>query len=116
MESNHIKQGGNHLDKTTYELVTPEGMIGLKPLKMNPHPADLSGKTVVLRWNGKHNGDNYLGRIAELLAEKVPGIKIIKTWESAIETVRITNPEWSKTFAEKLAGYKPDLVIGAQGD
>jgi hypothetical protein len=105
------------LDKTTYELVNPEGMIGLKPLKMNPHPSDLTGKTVLLRWNGKHNGDAYLNRVAELLQEKVKGVRIIKNWESAPETSRIvSNPEASKAAAERLAKFKPDIVIGAQGD
>jgi hypothetical protein len=39
--------------------------VGL--IKLNPHPFTLEGKTVVLRWNGKYNGDNFLNRIAELL-------------------------------------------------
>ena len=52
-----------------WELLNPEGVIQVKPMKVNPHPATLEGKTVVLRWNGKHNGNNFLNRVAELLAE-----------------------------------------------
>ena len=52
----------------------------LGPMKMNPHPASLEGKTVVLRWNGKFNGDKLLDRVAERLTQQVPGVKIVKLW------------------------------------
>lgn len=34
------------------------------PVKLNSHPSTLEGKTVILRWNGKFNGDNFLNAIS----------------------------------------------------
>jgi hypothetical protein len=101
-----------------WEVINPEGVIRIEPMEVNPHPSTLEGKTVVLRWNGKHNGDHFLNRVAELLKEKVKGIKAIKSWEVAPETVDpITgNDERSKGFARKIASFKPDIVIAAQAD
>ena len=84
---------------------------------VNPHPKDLSGKTVVLYWNGKPNGDLFLNRIGELLIEKVDNVKVIKAWEVCPSTKR-TDPttEASRTTAKELAGLNPDLIIGAPGD
>jgi hypothetical protein len=101
-----------------WEMINPEGVIKIEPMKVNPHPSTLEGKTVVLRWNGKHNGNHFLNRVAELLTQKVKGIKIIKSWEVAPETVDpITgNEQRSKEFARKIASFKPDIVIAAQAD
>jgi ABC-type Fe3+-hydroxamate transport system substrate-binding protein len=86
-------------------------------VQLNPHPASLEGKTVVLRWNSKPNGDKYLTRIGELLSEQVKGIKIIKLWEVDPTTAVITKTDAdSVTIAEKIAALKPDLVIASQGD
>jgi ABC-type Fe3+-hydroxamate transport system substrate-binding protein len=56
--------------------------------------------------------------VGELLKEKSKGLKIIYSWEVAPETVDpITGSrERSKKFAEKLASFKPDLVIASQAD
>jgi hypothetical protein len=62
-----------------WTLVNPEGVIKIEPMKVNAHPATLEGKTVLLRWNGKHNGNNFLDRVAELLARDVKNVKIIKS-------------------------------------
>ncbi len=101
-----------------WEILNPEGVIKIEPMEINPHPSTLEGKTVLLRWNGKHNGDKFLDRVAELLAQKVKGIKIIKSWEVAPETVDpITgSQERSMELMKKLAAFKPDLVIGSQAD
>jgi hypothetical protein len=100
-----------------WEMVNPEGVVKLEPMEINPHPASLEGKTVVLRANGKHNSDNFQARIAELLQKEVKGIKIIKSWEAVPETYRSSqNPDLSKEFAKKIAALKPDLVIGSQCD
>ena len=61
-----------------WEVLNPEGVIKIEPMEINPHPSTLEGKTVLLRWNGKHNGDKFLDRVAELLAQKVKDINIIK--------------------------------------
>lgn len=100
-----------------WELVHPEGVIKIEPMKINAHPSTLVGKTVLLRSNGKHNADHYLTRVAELLQKEVKDVTIIKSWEVAPETNTISqNPDKSKQFAQKLASFKPDLVIGSQCD
>jgi hypothetical protein len=102
----------------SWEILNPEGVIKIEPMKINSHPSTLEAKTIMLRWNGKHNGDNFLNRVAELLAQKVKDIKIIKSWEVAPETVDpITgSQERSMELMKKLAAFKPDLVIGSQAD
>lgn len=100
-----------------WELVNPEGVVKIDPIKINMHPSTLQAKTVMLRWNAKHNGDKFLNRVAELLTEQVKDIKIIKAWEVLPETNIISqSPERSKEFAKKIAAFKPDLVIGSQAD
>jgi hypothetical protein len=104
--------------KQEWEVLNPEGVVKIEPMRINPHPPTLEGKTVMLRWNGKHNGDRFLNRIGELLAENVKNVKIIKSWEVAPETVDpITGShERSEAFARRIAQFKPDIVIGAQAD
>jgi hypothetical protein len=100
-----------------WEIINPEGTIKLEPMEINPHPASLEGKTILLRSNGKHNADNFLTRVAELLQKEVKGVKIIKSWEVAPETNTISqNPDKSKQFAQTFKGFKPDIVIGSQCD
>ena len=101
-----------------WEILNPAGVVKIEPMGINPHPSTLEGKTIMLRWNGKHNGDNFLNRVAELLAEKVREVKIIKSWEVAPETVDpITgSQERSLELMKKLAALKPDLVIASQAD
>jgi len=83
----------------------------------NPLPETLDGKKVLLRWNGKHNGDLFLNRVGELMAEKFKGVEIIKAWEVFPETNIITaHADKSKDFAKKLSGINPDVSIGANGD
>lgn len=103
----------------SFEVLNPEGVIQIEPtVKLNPHPSTLEGKTIMLRWNGKHNGDHFLNRIGELLVKEVKGVKIIRSWEVAPETVEpITgSQERSMALMKKLAAYKPDMVIGSQAD
>jgi len=87
------------------------------PVKLNPHPSTLERKTVVLRWNGKFNGDNFLNAIADLLTQRVKGIKVIKMWEVNRDTAVISDSlEKSEKIANEIAGKKPDLAIAAQAD
>jgi len=104
--------------KQEWQVLNPEGVVKIEPMNVNPHPPTLEGKTVMLRWNGKHNGDKFLEKVGELLIEKVKDIKIIKSWEVAPETVDpITgSQERSREFAKAIVKFKPDLVIGAQSD
>jgi hypothetical protein len=103
--------------QTRWKLVSPEPSVLVEASPVNPHPKDLSGKTVVLYWNGKPNGDLFLNRIGELLIEKVDDVRVIKAWEVRPSTKR-TDPtaEASKATAEEIAGLNPDLIIGAPGD
>lgn len=87
------------------------------PVKMSPHPTTLEGKTVVLRWNGKYNGDRFLTRIGELLGEQVKYVKVIKMWEVDPNTAIISKKtEVSDQIASKIAMLKPNIVISAQAD
>ncbi|MFC1990177.1 UGSC family (seleno)protein, partial [Chloroflexota bacterium] len=72
-------------EQTRWELVNPEGTVQLEPFAVKPHHQTLENKTVLLHWNAKHNGDLFLNKIAELLTEKVKGVKIIRGWEVAPE-------------------------------
>ncbi len=101
-----------------WEILNPEGVIRIEPMEINPHPSTLQGKTVLLRWNGKHNGDKFLDRLAELLAQNVKDIKIIKSWKVAPETVDPISgsQERSMELMKRFAAFKPDLVIGSQAD
>lgn len=104
--------------KQEWEILNPEGVIKIEAMKINSHPSTLEGKTIMLRWNGKHNGDKFLERVGELLKERVKDVKVIKSWEVAPETVDpiAGSRERSQEFAKAIARFKPDLVIGAQSD
>jgi hypothetical protein len=87
------------------------------PVKINPHPAGLEGKTVLLRWNGKLNGDKYLIRFGDLLTQQVKNVKILKLWEMDKATAAISKDlPASEQVAVTAAKVKPDLVIAAQAD
>ena len=87
------------------------------PVKLNVHPASLEGKTIVLRWNGKYNGDKFLIRVEELLTQQVKGVKIVRMWEMDKETAAISkNGAVSEEVAGKIAKLKADLVIASQAD
>lgn len=103
--------------QTKWKLVNPEALVQIEADHVNQHPKDLSGKTVVLYWNGKPNGDLFLNRIGELLIEKVDNVRVIKAWEARPSTKR-TDPtaKASSATAQELARLNPDLVIGAPGD
>jgi hypothetical protein len=100
-----------------WELLNPAGVIKAEPVKFVPRPASLEGKTVILRWNAKPNGDILLNRLAELLVQNVKGVKVIKAWEVAPETRVISYGQTtSLAIAKKLESLKPDLVIAAPAD
>ena len=100
-----------------WDLVNPEGAVKINTMQLAPRITSLEGKTVLLRWNGKPNGDILLTRIAELLTEKVKGVKIIKSYETNQEINLISHgPEKGTAIAKKLVAMKPDIVIGAIAD
>jgi hypothetical protein len=87
------------------------------PVKLNPHPSDLAGRTVLLRWNGKMNGDKYLDYLSDLLKNRYKEIKIIKLWETNPGTAIISKKtEISDQIATTITAMKPDIVIAAQAD
>jgi hypothetical protein len=103
--------------QTNWKLVNPESLVQIEADRVNQHPRDLSGKTVVLYWNGKPNGDLFLNRIGELLIERVDNVKVVKAWEVRPSTKRADpTVEASRVTAEEIAGLNPDLVVGAPGD
>ena len=103
--------------KHEWNLVNPVGEYGGVKMKLAPRPATLEGKTVGLKWNAKPNGNTFLDRVAELLAKRVPGVKVIKFYEKEPSTApQSINAEVSRQKAKVIASYKPDIVIGSQCD
>ena len=100
-----------------WELINPSGTIAIQPVKLAPRLTSLEGKTIVLRWNGKHNGNNFLDRVAELLAEKMPSAKVIKLYDLDKSTIKISgsNAE-SARIAKVIKDLKADIVIASQCD
>jgi hypothetical protein len=100
-----------------WEIINPEGTIEIKTAKLAPRLDTLEGKTLLLRWNFKHNGNHYLDRLSELLTERVPSAKVIKIYEVDGSTINQSGSmEDSARLAKVIASFKPDLVIAAQGD
>jgi hypothetical protein len=98
-------------------MAAKEKIPQLGPFLVSPHPASLEGKTVLLRWNGKMNGDKYLTRVAELLSQQVKNVKIIKIWEQDKSTAVISKDlQASEKVTAIIAQLKPDLVIASQAD
>jgi len=94
-----------------------ETKVSVGPVRMNPHPATLAGKTVVLRWNGQCNGDTFLNSLGDLLKHEVKRIKIVKMWEVDANTAVISpNLQTSEAIASSILSQKPALVIAAQAD
>jgi hypothetical protein len=109
--------GDKIMNEAKWQLLKPEGTMEIKERKINPHPKDLNGKTVLLHWNGKHNGDVLLNQIGGLLSNRWKDLKVIKGWDVLPTTRMVSNgPENSKLIANQIAGLKPDMVIGGPGD
>jgi len=100
-----------------WEVLNPAGVKKVTPMELAPRLTSLEGKTIGLKWNQKPNGNIFLDRIAELLVEKVPGVKIIKFYEVEPTTVpQSANATDAKNKAQLIAKHKPDIVIGSQCD
>ena len=92
-------------------------VIQIEQNKITPHPKELAGKTLLLHWNGKHNGDVFLNRLGELFNEKLKDVKVIKDWEAIPDIEQASqSQERSKQITQKLASLKPDIVVGATAD
>jgi hypothetical protein len=100
-----------------WEIINPAGVVEIQQVQLAPRITTLEGKTIVLRWNGKHNGDNFLDRIAELLKAKVPSAKVIKLYEVDKSTIKISGSmAESARIAQVIKGMHADIVIAAQTD
>lgn len=100
-----------------WELVNPAGVIKVMAIKMAPRINSLEGKTVGLKWDMKPNGNIFLDRVAELLRERLPDVKVLKFYELEPSTVpQSENIQVADRKAQIIAKYKPDIVIGAQAD
>jgi len=100
-----------------WEVINPAGVIQIKQAQLAPRITTLEGKTIVLRWNGKQNGDNFLNRIAELLKQKVPSAKVVKLYEIDKTTNKIAgSAAESARIAQVIKGLNADIVIAAQTD
>ena len=100
-----------------WEVINPAGVVEIQQVQLAPRITTLEGKTIVLRWNGKHNGDNFLDRIAELLKAKVPSAKVIKLYEVDKSTIKISGTvAESARIAQVIKGMHADIVIAAQTD
>jgi len=105
-------------DMGTYaEAASDKNLPKIGSVKINAHPANLRGKTVVLRWNGKMNGDKFLTRFGELLTQQVKNVRVVKMWEVDKSTAAVSKSlEDSVAVAQKIAAQKPTLVIASQAD
>jgi len=91
-----------------WELVDPAGATKVEPMTLAPRIDTLQGKTVGLKWNQKPNGNLFLDRVAKLLQEQVPGVKIIKFYDVEPTTVpQSANMEVAAQKARIMAKYSP---------
>lgn len=99
-----------------WELINPSGVIKQAQIEPAKRITTLEGKTIALRWNGKNNGNVVLDRLAELLNQRYPSAKVVKTYtDTSLNTISGT-PANSERIAKAMASVKPDLVIASQGD
>jgi hypothetical protein len=85
-----------------------------KPLDFAQRIDSFDGKRIGLLWNGKPNGNFYLNRVAQLLAEKYKDTDVIKFWELYPEET--AHPDQKSDAALDKIAEKYDVVIAAQGD
>ena len=61
------------------QVYNPTGAVMAERItNFSPRIDSFDGKRIGLLWNSKPNGDYYLNRVAELLAQRFPSAKIIK--------------------------------------
>jgi len=100
-----------------WEVINPTGVVRKVNFKPSPRLTTLEGKTIVLRWNGKHNGDNFLARLAELFVASYPTAQIVRAWEKDPSMNKISgSQDASRKMAQSLREMGADMVIAAQCD
>lgn len=101
---------------TNWTLVNPQGVTQAKVIKLNQHPTNLEGKTVVLRWNGKENGNNFLDEVAVQLQQNIKDVRIVKVYETMPESVGYSPAAVTPEVVAKIKALKPDIIISSQAD
>ena len=67
-------------EKITMELMNPRGKIEVTPAtSLSPRLESLDGKTIGLYSNGKPGMDNFYAVFEEILKEKYPSVKTVKS-------------------------------------
>ncbi len=100
-----------------WELVNPAGIVEKAFIAPADRITDLEGKTVVLRWNGKHNGNILLDKLAVKLSEQYPNTKVVKAYvEDGTLNGISGNAAESERVAKALQAMRPDIVIASQCD
>jgi hypothetical protein len=108
---------GVAMEKYDWILISPAGISPAVAGSFTFRPRVLDGKTVLLRWNGKHNGDVFLSRIGEHLDARCKQANIVKLWEVLPESSHTSqSAQVSRKIAAQIAALRPDIVIGAPGD
>lgn len=85
--------------------------------KPAPLPASLNGRNVVLRWNGKHNSDLFLARLATHVGKACPAAVIVSTHSinQALSRVPESIKE-ARANVKAVLDLKPAVVIAATAD
>lgn len=100
-----------------WEVLNPAGEIEKTTIKPAPRITSLEGKTIVLRWNVKNNGDVFLERLAELLAQKYPTAKVVKSYKLDPSINKISgSASEAERITKVIKDLKPDIVIASQAD
>jgi len=112
-----VQEASGSSQQQEWELIIPTGEIKKSSVDLAPRISALDGKTVVLRWNGKNNGDVALNRLAELFLEKYSTVKIVKSYEmdKSINIIS-ASAQNSQRITDYLKTLRPDLVIAATAD
>ena len=67
-------------ENITLELMNPRGKIEVTPAtSLSPRLESLDGKTIGLYSNGKPGMDNFYAVFEEILKEKYPSVKTVKS-------------------------------------
>jgi hypothetical protein len=93
------------------EVLNPQAQTVEQTVKAANRLLDLPGKAIGLYWNLKAGGDHALTRVAELLAERYPGVTFKRYWGEVGSLFRIA----TATDVERIAA-ECDAVIGTTSD
>lgn len=81
-----------------------------------PFPTTLSGKTLALVWNGKHNSDHLLRRFGEYLQRAAPGIRFVPSGRPVFFSPISHDMAEAEKSASQIRALHPELVVFATGD